>query len=172
LYTKYLETNIAASKETINSQKQALDPELVKQIVRLDNRIKTARKLIDSHLAVSHLFDQLGEVTIPSVRFKKFDFSFLGKDKVTVEMTGQSTGFSAVALQSDVINNTPLFIGPMVGGLGLEPAGTVAFTFSAGIESSSLYFKKYAQALNEPVISKTVEIVAPVSTSTATTTKK
>ena len=179
-YGTYLEKSIASSKVTIDSEKSALDPELVKQIVRLDNRIKTARKLIDNHLATSHFFDQIAGVTLPSVRFKSFKFSFLGKDKVTVSMAGQATGFTAIALQSDVLNNANFFTSPIISGLNLEGGGTVSFDFSAGVDSAALFFKKYAQpngssVITEPVSQPATVIVTPVattSTSVSTSTKK
>jgi hypothetical protein len=142
-YKSYLAKTIEAGKVQLEGEKKNLDPELVKKIVRLDNRFKAASVLFDQHLATSRIFDVLEKITLPSVRFKKFNFSYLGNDKVSLSMSGEATGFSAIALQSDVINDNPTFKEPIVGDLALESSGAVAFTMTANIDPSILYFKKY-----------------------------
>jgi hypothetical protein len=142
-YGSYLEKAIAANKTLLENEKGSLDPELVRQIVRLDTRMQVGQKLINEHIAPSHFFDLLEEITLPSVRFSSFKFDFLDRDKVSLVMKGQASGFSAVALQSDIFNKTSVLQNPIVGSLALQPAGTVSFDFSAELDSTILLFKRY-----------------------------
>lgn len=171
LYKSFLTKAIDSSKNKLESEKKDLDPELVKKIVRLDNRFRSAKVLFDQHLATSHIFDVLEKATLPSVRFKKFNFSYLGNDKVSLSMIGEATGFTAIALQSDVINENTAFKEPIIGDLALEPSGAVSFKLSSNIDPSILYFKKYINTTTvpvpEPAALETTEILETTATTSS-----
>jgi hypothetical protein len=164
----YVEFNkrIAEDPGLKDKAREAFDPELINKIVRLDNRINTAKKLLEDHIAVSYFFDLLEKTTLKTVRFKDFSIEYLSKDKITVSMKGQAQGFVAVALQSDKFSSDSLFKNTIIGDIALEPAGTVSFSVISSVDPSVL---SYVSNMNPVVIPTPVPSTAPAPTAPAPT---
>ena len=123
-----IEKDITIKKATLERARDAFEPELIKKIIRLDSRIESAEKLLNSHISVTRLFDALSTITLRGVRFKDFNFAYLAKDKVEVSMKGQAQSFAAVAIQSDFFNQQKYLKNTLIGDLALEPTGLIAFS--------------------------------------------
>lgn len=133
-YQSVLEKQIAENKASLDLAKDAFDPQLINQIVRLDTRIETTKKLLASHISVTPLFDYISTITLKSVRFRNFSFAYLAPDKVVVTMQGQGQGYASVALQSDLLNQQKYLRETVVGDMNLEPTGLVSFSVSTIID--------------------------------------
>lgn len=142
LVVKQIETDRA----TLERAKGAFDPELINQIVRLDSRIETSKKLFASHVAVTPLFDFLSSITLRSVRFKDFSFSYLSPNEITVSMRGQAQGYAAVALQSDLFDSQKGLSDTVIGDMALDPSGLVNFSVSTTIDPNIVSYS----ATNKP----------------------
>lgn len=153
-YERVLTKQIESDQKSLELARGAFDPELIAQIVRFDTRIETARKLLDSHISVNPLFQFVADVTIPSVRFSDLDFEYLGPEDVTVSMTGQARNYTAVALQSDVLNDQKNFTEVTIGDMNLDGAGNIGFSVSGKLNPDLLLY------------SKTLTQVQPTSAST------
>ncbi len=141
-YKQLIVKQIAENKVMLDKAKSAFEPETIKSIVRLDTRLEVGKKLLDSHLAVTPFFEYLSTITLKTVRFKTFDFSYLSKDKIEVKMSGQAQDYDSVALQSDLLNQQKLLKKPMLGDMSLEAAGTVAFNMSALVDPTLISYNK------------------------------
>ncbi len=134
LYKNLLAKQIQSNKVTLERAKDAFDPELIEKIVRLDTRIETSKKLLSSHTALSPFFDLLSEITLNTVRFKDFSFSYQAKDKIKVEMNGQAESYASIALQSDLIGSQKYFGDTIVSDMALEPSGLVSFKIEMTVD--------------------------------------
>ena len=137
-YQKLVVKQVEANKQTLERAKGAFDPDLIHEIVRLDSRIETGKKLLSSHVAVTPLFDYISSITLQSVRFKDFSFGYLAPDKIGVSMKGQAASYSAVALQSDILNAQKRLSGTLLTDMALEAQGTVAFNLTTNIDPALL----------------------------------
>ncbi|HEU0080688.1 MAG TPA: hypothetical protein VFQ72_01515 [Candidatus Paceibacterota bacterium] len=137
-YQGYLQKQIDSAAASLDRAKAAFEPETINRIVRLDTRIETAKKLLSSHVYVTPLFDFLSSVTLKSVRFKDFSFGYLAPDKIGVSMKGQAASYSAVALQSDILNAQKRLSGTLLTDMALEAQGTVAFNLTTNIDPALL----------------------------------
>lgn len=135
-YEKLLVKQVEANKQTLERAKGAFDPELIREIVRLDSRIETGKKLLSSHVAVTPLFDFLSSVTLRSVRFRDFSFTYGAQDKILVTMKGQAQSYAAVALQSDLLNSQKALKDTILSDMTLEPTGLVSFNVSTTVDRS------------------------------------
>jgi hypothetical protein len=142
-YVGYLSKSIDSANASLDEKKDDLNPDDINRMVRLDTRLDTAEKLVNSHVSVSRIFDLLEDITLPSVRFTSFDFNYLGTGKVSMKLKGQSTGFTGVALQSDILNKEKTFKKPIISDLALEASGAVTFVLSTDIDADIVDFKRY-----------------------------
>ncbi len=159
-YKGVVAKQIESDKASLERARGQFDPELIVQITRLDARIETAKTLLASHVSVGPLFDLISKITLPSVRFRDFDFAYLSSDKISVEMTGQATNYASVALQSDVLNAQKNLKDVTIGDMNLDGAGDISFTVSATVDPKVLL---YSETLTQP------SIQAPAATSTVET---
>jgi hypothetical protein len=148
-YKGLLVKQIEADKATLDRARDAFDPKLIAQIVRLDTRIETARKLMASHIAVNPLFEFISSITLQSVRFKDFSFSYAGADKIQVSMTGQARNYASVALQSDELYKQKTLQNVTVSDMTLDQSGIISFKVSALVDSKLLsYSNSYTGSSN------------------------
>lgn len=141
LYQNLLLKQIESDKASLDRAQGAFEPELIQQIIRLDSRIETGKTLLKSHLAITPFFDLLASVTLKSVRFRDFSFSYLAPDKILVTMKGQAQNYAAVALESDLLNQQKYLSNTVLGDLALEPTGTIAFTVSTTLNPALVSYK-------------------------------
>jgi hypothetical protein len=139
-YKGLLAKQIAEDKATLGRARDAFDPKLIAQIVRLDTRIETANRLMASHISVDPLFEFISSITLQSVRFRDFGFSYAGPDKILVSMTGQAKNYASVALQSDELYKQKSFQNVKIGDMALDQAGNISFTVSATVDSKLLSY--------------------------------
>ncbi len=162
-YEKYLTKNITALETTLNTELEKFDPTLVAELGRLDIRLKSAKNLLNQHIALSSLFEFLSKVTLPTVRFSSFRYAISGQ-KITINMSGQAKSFSAVALQASELQqekNLNYIKSPLFSNLSLDTTGNVMFDFTGIVDSSRILYRNYINNSEE----------APrAGTSTASTT--
>lgn len=179
-YKNLLAKQISADKVTLERAKGAFEPQLIEQIIRLDTRIETSKKLLAGHLAVTPFFDFLSTVTLGTVRFKDFSFSYLAPDKIGIEMKGQAQNYSSVALESDLLNSQKYLKDTIVGDMALEPTGAVSFkvtstidpnliSYSAALARNAIQNKNIGNNLSQDT--ETSATTSVKTTKTGTTTK-
>ncbi|HEY9480661.1 MAG TPA: hypothetical protein VIR98_00310 [Candidatus Paceibacterota bacterium] len=136
LYKGLVDKQIADDKASLERAKDAFDPGLIDQLIRLDSRLTTGKTLLGSHLAVTPLFDFISSITLRSVRFKDFDFAYLAPDKIKLSMKGEALSYAAVALQSDVFSAQKGLSDTLLSDMALDPSGMVTFSVTTLVSPS------------------------------------
>ncbi len=137
LYESFLFKDIQSKKESFKANERAFDQNSVTTLSNLNKRINVSNILLQKHLALSSIFNVLGEATLRNVRFSDFNLSNLSDQKITLTMKGQAVNYPAVAKQSDVFSENPAskFIhNPIFADLDLDQKGNVIFNFSAEVD--------------------------------------
>jgi hypothetical protein len=131
LYDSYLNSSIKAKKEQLEISRKAFQPELIRQLARLDNRITAATGLLEQHVAPSLFFELLQANTLQTVRFSSLSL-VMGQNGGQFSLTGEAKNFASVALQSDVFGSSQYIQEPVItdfnvigGGVGFEATGRV-----------------------------------------------
>ncbi len=191
VWNKILDTRIEKEKNTLKLNESALDSNSVREFVRLRDRIDSANKLLQNHIAPSNIFRVLELYTLKRIRFNDFAYAFAGADKVSVSMRGQAEGFDAyeaISTQSKQFTIPKLknvFKSPIFGDLNfIEASNIVTFTFSTIVDARLIsYYKTIKEGAlvtsdtsapaNTVAPVQSVQTVAPTlpATSTATTTQ-
>ena len=135
-YKQLVIKQIESSKQALEDAKGAFEPEVIKDLIRLDSRLEAGKSLIENHVAVTPLFDFLSSVTLKSVRFKDFTFEYLASDRIQVEMKGQAQNYASVALQADLFSEQASLRDTVLSDMTLEPTGTISFNVVTVVDPS------------------------------------
>lgn len=172
-YRFYIKGTINRMSEEIASKSDTLIPSSSKEFIRLNNRIQSTQTLINNHIVLSPLFDYLEASTVKSVRFNELTYNTTPSG-VELILKGQASGYSAIALQSDIFNKGTSFKNSDFSDLSLDERGNVAFTYKTMVDSSLISYQKQVEglAVPEPVIVPIATTTPVTASSTATTTNQ
>ncbi len=161
-YEWYLKSSIRKMGEDLVGARTSLEPEVIYKISSLDERIVSTKRLLDSHIILSPLFEFLENSTVRTVRFTNFDYN--STDGIlSLNMKGEARGYSALALQSEILNASPYLRDVVFADLSLNNQGMVNFSFKAKLDPSIISFNK-GTGTNESA-APTAPVVAPVEES-------
>ena len=159
-YKFYLKYSIAKMGVDLENARATLQPEIIRELTRLDNRIISSQELIAQHKILSPLFEFLEISTPKTVRFSDFRYSMTPQG-LELSMTGEARGYAALALQSDIFNKSQYFKDSIFSNLKLNTKGDVIFSFRAIVDPSLVSYQREVERIGA---------LAPIATSTATST--
>lgn len=139
-YERFLESSITRKKEELQKARAAFEPELIRELSHLDTKLKTAKELLSSHLAISGVFDLLEETTLETVRFTDFGYA-IEPTGIRVSLAGVARSFTSVALQSDEFGKSRFIREPVFSGFKLNDRGDVQFNASALIDPAVVSYE-------------------------------
>ena len=165
-YKFYLRYSIGQMEGDLESVYTSLDPDALREIIRLDQRITSTKNLISSHMVVSPIFEFLQNNTPRTVRFTEFRFDS-GEQGNEVSMRGEALGYADIALVSDVFKNSGHFRNTVFSDFNLADSGTVAFSVKANVNPNALSYEGRVRA--EEVVSVPEPTLPLVEVETAAT---
>jgi hypothetical protein len=118
-----------------------LQPSLIADLQELDKRMKAADELLRKHVAISPIFDTLGQITLPSVRYNTFDYVIDEGGQVQVEMTGEASGFNSITVQSDLYDKNKDIKNPIFSNFTLDSAGNVTFDVTFSVDPALVRYE-------------------------------
>lgn len=139
LYKIKLENDIQTQREQIKTASESIDKEFLDEILRLDTRVNSVKRLLDNHLAPSKIFPILEENTYKTLKFNNLSYSINGRD-VVLSGSGIAAGFPTIVLQSDAYGDAGLR-DVIFSGLGETNGGLVTFSFSAKMGLDKIEYK-------------------------------
>ena len=149
-YKGVLTKKIADMKDQLVAAKGRLEASKISELQVLDKRLQSATKILDQHVAVTPVFQNLSALTMKTVRFTKFSYT-LGNDKdtkVKIKMSGIAVGYRSVALQADLFANKDEgkhFINPIFSNLTLDDKGNVLFDLDFSVDQNFVNYKQTVQ---------------------------
>ncbi len=123
---------LSAKVVDFKAESRAID-----DIIRFDTRLKTAKRLLDSHVAMSKIFEIIERNTIQSVQFTDFNYTNDGS-AITVGLSGKAPNFESLAFQSDTLSKESALKNQVFSGVTLTQDGTISFKFTAVVDSTTL----------------------------------
>lgn len=142
LYKQHLITSIEKKRTTINQQREAFEPALVKEYTRVATRLDAAHKILDAHNAMTFAFSLLEQITLKKVEYSTMILSYdRTAGTVNLALTGSARSYKVLALQSDVFGSNQFVQEPTVNGLKAQEGGTVGFTVSAKLDPRLISYK-------------------------------
>lgn len=159
------EKRLKSMQDDLVLARNRFEPSRIADLKVLDKRLSAATTVLNNHVAVSPIFQALGDLTMKSVRYTKFSYT-LNEGKVNVKMSGQAVGYRSIALQADLLSKSKYFLDPVFSNLQLDNKGNVLFEL---VFSVSHDFVDYAQMLKTEN-ANTGDVTRGINTNTNTNT--
>ncbi|MBI2053431.1 MAG: hypothetical protein HYT41_01665 [Candidatus Sungbacteria bacterium] len=138
-----LNGRMSAQKEELIKQnkikEESLRPELIEQIITLEDRVKSIRTLISRHPYASNVYKIIEANTHPQVGFASFSFS---SDTLKVEMTGETSSYRALARQITFFERDPQIEDVQFGGLSSSAPGVIGFRLTLTLRPAFLHIRQ------------------------------
>lgn len=147
-YSIYLNKNIVSMEESLIRARGQFEPALVSTLQKLDKRLLAGNEVLSNHTLVSPIFTSLESITLKSVRFNKFAYTFT-KDKTTkaeIKMSGLARGYTAIALQAEMFKTNKYIQDVVFSNLNLDDKGNVSFDLSFSMDPHFLLYKTKEEA--------------------------
>lgn len=139
------------------------EPEVIRELIRFDNRIVSTKELISKHYVVSPLFEFLELSTPKTVRFKDFRYS-MNTQGFELSMTGEARGYAALALQADIFSKSKYLKGPIFSDLSLNEKGDVNFSFKTIVDMDLVSYNREIERVGVPAVPFTSSLQIATST--------
>jgi len=140
-YKKVLENSLKNKEASLERAKEAFDPRLIEELVRIDKRIIATEDLIDSHIVISPIFDLLENLTLKNVRFEEMVLRIEQSGKASLKLNGQATSYASIVLQSEAFGKSRFLREQIFSNFDLNQQGNVSFNFSADIDRELINYR-------------------------------
>ena len=142
-----LTSKIEKDKLDLVTVKSTYEEPTINALIRLDDRIKVSADLLAKHLAISPIFLLLEKNTLKNVQLKTFKFTYGTAGQTKIDLTGNAQSYEALSKQSDAFGaeNLRSFVSaPVISDFSPNADGSVAFTFSALVNSNLISYSAVA----------------------------
>ena len=151
-YNGVLAKDLTKMENDLSLAQHRFEPSKIVELQVLDKRLKASSEILSKHIALSPVFKALGDVTMKSIGYNKFSYSFDSASKspkIIVKMSGIAVGYRSVALQSDLFAKNKYFIDPVFSNLSLDDKGNVAFDLDFSVDPNFVDYKKTLETASE-----------------------
>jgi len=133
---------VASSKDSLERSRASFEPALLEDLQTLDKRINATQTLLRGHVVLTPIFELLGDITLPSVRYTQFGYNPPSQTSrgITVDISGEARNYTAIAIQSKLFGEHRSIIDPIFSNLSLDVEGNVLFDLSFEIKSDLVSF--------------------------------
>ena len=155
-YKGVLLKNATQMQNDLSLARNRFEPSQITKLKILDKRLQASNDILSHHVAISPIFDILDSITLKTIRYTKFSYTF-GNKKVTIDMSGQAVGYRSVALQADMFAKNKNLIDPVFSNLSLDDKGNVLFDLQFSVDPSLIYYEQMlkANSNNSPSVGST-----------------
>lgn len=158
-YRANLTKTIVSQQVQLNAARNAFEPSLITELKRLDRRITSANTILNSHIAVSPIFEVLELNTLKSIQFTKFTYTTPTNPKlpIKVELSGRARDYASIALASDQLATNKYIRNSIFSDLTLnEQTSFVQFLLTFDVDPDLVRFtnnlEKFTSAVDEEIL--------------------
>jgi hypothetical protein len=142
LWEKQLESKIARQEADMKKTLQEFDENFIKEVTRLDTRIKEATKIIYNHVSPSTLYAFLSTYTLETVSFSKFNLQDNKDGTLKLSGEGDALRYESIVLQSDEFGRSRFLRNVLFSDLQSSELGdSVGFTFEAQLDPRLILYR-------------------------------
>ena len=142
-----LTNQVTQMQADLKKAESAFEGDFIQQLQIMDKRINAANSVLANHIAVSPIFAELQTATLKSIQYTKFSYTVAGSGttaNITVQMSGQSQSYTAIALESAQLAQNKYIKNPIFSNLTPNDQGTIVFDLTFSVDPK---FVLYGEAL-------------------------
>ncbi len=157
-YKLSLADSIKRMADDLDRAQAAFEPSLIYELQTLDRRLNASSQILDQHIAITPIMEELSVLTLKSVQFTEFKFESNpdGRGSVSISLRGKAKSYTSIALQSEEFKKQPAFIDPIFSNLSLDTKGNVLFDLNFDVDPD---FISYKTSVSEEDITNNADIV-------------
>jgi hypothetical protein len=143
LYKIYLTKQQGSLSTSLTLTRDSFEKDTIDELELFDRRTKSAKQILSSHIVLSPMFALLGEITIPSIQYTKFEQQ-TNEDGFLVNIEGVARDYRSIALQSDMFNSVKgrSFKNVLFSNLVKDKNNNINFNLKFNIEPDLLSYEK------------------------------
>lgn len=150
LYGEYLESSAASKTDQLERAKAAFEPSLIRELTRLDDRMRAAGEILGKHIAPTAFFKMLEQTTIQTIAFSTLGFEASDSQHMKISMKGLAASVNAIALQADLFAKGGMVVSPIFSDIDRRADG-VHFSLTAQINPSAINFAQIVVTAATPI---------------------
>lgn len=105
LYKNYLAKQKDSLSSSILTIKDSFDKDTIDNLNLFDKRVKISKQILNSHIVVYPFFSLLGNLTVPTIQYTRFQYKAISNNEYNVQMSGMARDYKSIALQSQAFSN-------------------------------------------------------------------
>lgn len=143
VYRSVLNRQLDKKAAELEERSAKIPTDKIDSIVRFADKLDSADKLLNNHLALSTLFKVLEGETLKKIQFSDFQFNNLTGSKMAITMKGTAPNFKVVARQQETFSEIAgtKFLSPIFSDLSLDQNQNAHFTFFTVVDTNLLLYK-------------------------------
>lgn len=136
-YERSLAETLDGRTRELKRLEAALDPEIIREVVRVDNGLAMARTLLGAHVYATNVFTFLQEQTLRTVQYNSFTYS---SDGTRVTVVGDADGYISLHQQLERLRSAPLVSDVKFTTVSIGEGGRIRFSFDITFNRTLLQF--------------------------------
>lgn len=140
-YTQYLTRSIDSKSDQLARARAAFEPATIQDLLRLEDRLRYSKQILDAHVAPSGIFTLLAQHTLSTVSLNTFEYSRTPDGENLINLGGVTNTYSDIALQSDEIGKARALKDAIFSGFAVQDSGKVSFEVAATIDQGFLSYR-------------------------------
>lgn len=143
-YRASLTSQVAQMKTDLQKAERAFEGDIIRELQQTDKRISAANAVLSNHISVSPIFQELQDATLKSIQFTKFAYTITGSGttaKITVQMSGKSKSYTAIALESAKLAENKYIKEPVFSNLAPNDQGIVLFDLTFSVDPQFVLYR-------------------------------
>lgn len=171
VYERLLIGRVETMRTTLTAAQDRIEPAFIVELQDLDTRLRVSNQLLAEHVGLAPFFDLLENLTLKSVQFETFDFTFEAGQPV-ITMSGLARRYQSIAEQSNLLGSSPLVKNHIFSNFSLTQDGRVSFDLMIMPASELIYFEQSLRSVPQQsnvILQRTSSV--PVTTTTSTSSE-
>lgn len=170
LYSKYLNNSISVKQGSIDRARAAIDPGLIEELSRLDNRMDASGALLAQHLSLSAVFALLEQITLESVQLNELSITTDGNNTIALQLDGEAESVNSIALQSDLYGKSGIITSPIFSDITRKTNGLTSFHIDALLNPDAIRYRNLYSTQQQRQTETTEQPQQTTESPSATTT--
>jgi hypothetical protein len=143
LYKNYLTNQKEVLSASLEKVRNSFDKDTIDELELYDKRVSAAKKVLNNHVVLSPMFALLGNLTIPSIQYTRFDHQ-TNANGFLVKMSGVAVDYKSIALQADVFNSAKgrFFKNVIFSNLIKDKNNNIGFDIEFNVDPALLSYQK------------------------------
>ncbi|MBI2474149.1 MAG: hypothetical protein HYV68_00440 [Candidatus Taylorbacteria bacterium] len=141
VYQHSLIKSIGKMNADLVAARQAFQPQFVETLIRLDQRLESAKKILAHHNGVGPVLAFLEEETLKDVRYKNLEYVYDSNGNMKISMAGEARNFITIASQSALWSGEHRIVNPIFNNLNVDEKDMAKFTFESSLETPLFLYK-------------------------------